>query len=413
MSTRKALLVAAALLPAAPRAAEEPPLFLVRVQVQRVDEGAGVVTAEAGRPDLAGAKVSLREEVAIDLSFQAGATLRPLRSSFSSSYAWKRNVVHTRESRAEREESGAEAGTRLLDWDAVIERTYRPLSCEDLVVHDQVGDGKGARSVETGPAAGTASVRLRLVASWPGKIRLRDASAGLAPFVEDSLPSLDLERTFPYELRYAEARHRAAFETSLPAAEPMPAVDRRWNVEWSLAPIEPHEFGLTARTDAAGPPELVNRIVVGGRNVSRGLRVRRMERWWAVREAPGGPAAYELASDWRAFTDDGARPAPPELFQEPPEEPKAPDRKWLVEFLEMVDGLPELGLLYHTVTIETHAAEPRHRFVASEARPVSSATWCDIRGRSAPGMDAPELASSGPLRVIVEKTYGSSGIAAR
>ena len=411
MKIRMALLMAAGLLPAAPRALEESPIFQVEVHVRRADEGAGVLPAEGTRSDLAGAGVTLHEEISLDLSFRAGASLRPIRDTGASSYAWKRSVLHTRDSQTVREESGAEAGAKLLDWDAVIERTYRPVACEELVVHDRVEEGRSVRSVEADKDAST--VRLHLTASWPGKVRLRDAAAGVAPFVEESLPTLELDRSFPYELRYADARRLVSFASTTPASESLPAAERRWSVTFSVAPLTPFGFGLDARTGLDGAPVLANRVVAGGRDVSRGLAVRRMLRWWRVHEAGGGSTAYERQSDWRVFTDEANRPIPPEILQEPAGTSSGSTARWLVEFLEMVDGLPELGLLYHTVSIESRAEEPRYRLSASEARSISGEAWCDIRHRSSPGMASPEVAARGPLSVLLEKTYASSGLATR
>ncbi len=76
---------------------------------------------------------------------------------------------------------GDESGTRLLDWDATVERSFRPLACEDLWVHDLVGDGRGTRSVDP-----PGSRALRCPGPAPRHLARQGAGrrpGGLAPFV--------------------------------------------------------------------------------------------------------------------------------------------------------------------------------------------------------------------------------------
>ena len=412
MPPSRTLLALWALALAAPALAEEPALFVVKVEAHRVDEGSAVVPPGAPRPELVGTTASLKEEITLELTYQAGPGFQPLKSSASSRYAWRRSLVHATNSSTVREEKGEEAGSELLDWDVTIERDFRPIACEDLIVHDQVGDGRESRSGGSATEA-PSEVRLRFRAAWPGRVRLRDASAGVLPFDSETLPTLELSRPFHYELEGSEAARRVSTLGPSPAAEDVAGATTQTSVELTLAPIAPHEFGLTARVASDGTPALLSRVVVGGRDVTSSLRVRRMERSWVVKREPGGAETYELASDWRAFTNEGGLPIPREQLQEAIEAPGGKDRRWLVEFLEMVEDLPELGLLYHTVAMETRAEGPRFHLLASEGRSISPSAWCEIRGRSSPGMDGPSIASRGPLKVIAEASYGNSGIANR
>ena len=394
-------------------AAEEPALFAVKVQVHQVDEGASVVPPGTPRPELVGTSASFQEEVSLDLSYEAGPGLQPLRSSASTRYAWRRSLVNESDSSPVREEKGEEAGTELLDWDASIERDFRPLACEDLIVHDQMGGSRESRSADSGLGARSPEVRLRFRATWPGKVTLRDISAGVAPFDSETLPSLEVSQSFRYELASSESARQVSLVAPSPAADEVAGATRRTTVELTISPVAPHEFGLVARVAPDGTPALLNRVVVGGRDLSGALRVRRMQRIWAVRSGAGGTASYELASDWRVFSNEAGLPVPPELFQESLGAASGPERSWLVEFLEMVEDVPELGFLYHTVSMETRSQGPRFHFLASEARSVSPSTWCDIRSGSYPGIQAPAVASRGPLRTIAEANYGNYGIANR
>jgi len=400
------------LLPAAALAAEGPSLFHVAVAIERLDEGSGVVADDSTRQELVGARASLRDEVSLTLSFDVSAAMRPVRGTGSSRYAWSRDLVHAIDSSTARAERGAESGNRLLDWDATVERSFRPLACEDLWVHDQVGDGRGSRSVEP-PGSRDSLLRVRLRATWPGKVRVTDSVDQIPPFDTETAPSLDLDRAFPYDLRYASALRKGSFDSSGPAAGLLPPTSSRWTVEMRMTPIDPYEFRLEARVREDGSVGLQSRVVVGGRDVSTGLQVRRLLRAWVAQDSEGSSAPYALAADWRSATDDAWRPVPVPLSFEPVDPGPGRHARWLVEVLEMVEALPELGLLYHQVTVETQEGGPRYHATASEARPVSPETWCEIRGRGRPATDLPALAAGGPSKTLAEADFGSAGIATR
>ena len=405
------LLAVSALLPAI-SLGDEVPLFHVTVDVERVDEGSGVVPDDAARADLAGARASLRDEVALALSFDVSPAMRPLRDSGVSRYTWRRNLSYGAAS-STRVESGNESGG-LLDWDATVERSFPPLACEDLWIHDQVGAGREARSPAPGQGQGPRQpfLRVKLRATWPGKVRVTDDVDGVAAFEVETVPDLEIDRTLPYDLRYAAARKKVSYATALPASDRLPPSSRQWRVELSMAPIEPHSFGLEARPRPDGSVGVRNRIAVGGREVV-GLQVRRLQRVWVASEADGLGPPYSLVADWRAVAEDASRTVPPQLSFEPADPGAGLHRRWLVEVLEMVEGLPELGFLYRQVAVETREKGLRYHAAATEGRAISAETWCAIRARSAPATDLPAVAAGGPLSLLAQSDFGSAGIAAR
>ncbi len=412
MGIARGVLIAVLLSPLAAMAADGAPLFHAKVEVRRIDEGEGPLGEDTTRSELAGSTASLREALELGLSFDVGPRMQPLRRSLSSTYSWKRNLVHTKRATALREETGDESGTRLVDWDVAVERRFRPVACEDVLVRDRVFEGR-ERSRTVAPAAGPSGVHLRLTATWPGKVQLRDRQAGVAPFSSETLPVLDVDMLLPYDLESSSKPSRLAFVSRVPATDAAPESSRSWYVELDLAPVAPHEFSLSAQVQQDGTLALRNRIVVGGRDVAAAYQVRRVERTWEIREEAGLAPEHELASDWRVVTESGARPASQHLFFDPVDPASFTDRRWLVEVLEMVEGLPELGLLYHQLRMETRRVGAHFHVSATEARPVSPATWCEIKRRRAPATDEAPLVGGGPLRVLAESTYDSGGLATR
>ena len=407
------VLVALCVLPSTALAAEAAALFQVQVEVRRVDEGQGAVAEDTSRTELARSTASLREELDLGLSLDVGARMQPLRRTLRPRYSWKRSLVHTLDSATAREESGEESGTRLVDWEVTLERNFQPIACEGVWVRDRVVDAHDrVRTVEPDPGPGSQGVRLRLSATWPGKVRLRDPQEGLAPFEAETLPALDVDVVLPYDPGSPGQRSRLAFVSRSPATELAPAAERTWYVGVDLAPAEPHEFGLSARVQPDGTLALLSRVVVGGRDLAPASQVRRVQRTWAVREEAGRPG-YELVSDWRVVAENGGRPASQHLFFDPVNPSTWPDRRWLVEVLETVEGLPELGLLYHQVWTETRRAGARFHVSATEARAISPSTWCEVKRSGTPATDAPQLVGGGPLKILAESTYDAGGLATR
>lgn len=186
-----------------------------------------------------------------------------------------------------------------------------------------------------------------------------------------------------------------------------PPVEVVEDVEVSLKPIAPHEHGFAASALPDGALLAQNRIVAGGRDLSSAVRVVRFLRTWEVRDRPGRGEAYALARGWSELDGSSDRPASRRIVADavlPPPDVRTPGaRRWLVEFLEMAEGLPELGLAYRQMAVEA-LPDGGYRVSAGEARTVSPAAWCEIRRLATPATELPAVAKDGALRVLAVST---------
>jgi len=420
-------------------ASEDVPVFGVSVTVHRSDRGQGLVSVDADQAGLVRASASLQEDVLLTLSLETGGELGARRPSLNPRYAWTRTFTHQTGAGLLREERGVESGSRLVDWDVQLQRSFRPLSCEDLWIYDREPserelDSRGGVVLSGLPEAGRVAaeaareaklrarqdlrrkafsgLRLRLRATWPGRVKLSDRVSGTPTFEQDTLPTMDLEWTFPYGLA-GGAPQKSSSAADAPGTGLVPPVKRAWEVELSLTPLAPFELGLSATAQPDGSLLFQNRVVAGGRDISRSVRILRLQRTWEERVPPGGPAEYRLLRDWHDAGAAGGRGASERLSLGrlmAPQGSAAPEaRRWISEFLEMVEGLPELGLLYHQVTLETVEEGGRQRVAATEARSISPSAWCAIRGHPAPANALPAVSAGWRPRVIAEGTFDASG----
>jgi hypothetical protein len=401
------------LLLAGPSAAatEEAPVFRITLTVHRGDRGESTLPPDFLRLELAGATSALKEDVLLSVSVDADPELRPSRASLRARYAWTRSLTHDTSAGLAREERGVESGQRLLDWDLELQRSFRPIACEEAWVYDRdaaeraadervavASPGRGGpdrSELESSRAAqlrrrdearrnAFAGLRLRARATWAGRVRLSDRLAGIPPFEQETLPSLEVDRVFAYALE-DPAPHKVSFATETSATGITPPISSQWDVEVSLTPLEPFEHSASAGTGPDGALLLQARVVAGGRDLSPRVSVARLLRLWAVPDLPGTPAPL-LVRDWHEPADrtrsSGWRLPPGDL--PPAAGGPLEDGRWLVEVLERVDGLPELGLLYQQVTLERRVGEARPRVTGSGHGTVSAREWCVLRGGHAP-----------------------------
>jgi hypothetical protein len=416
------------LLPVAP-AAQDVPLFRVAVSVRRADHGRGVLPPRGAHGELAGKIASLEEHFRLSLSYDATGEMRPIRRTAEGGYAWERTLTHASGDAVVREERGSESGTWLLDWDAEVRRSFRPLPCEGLRIYDRSTDereldlaaevpsrgrspadeaaqAERRRALEEIRRSAFSGVRVRLRVAWPGRVEVHGRSRGALPTQEDSLPVLRLDRVFDYDFEDASPRG-TTFVSRAGSAGLAPPVESQWDVKVAVRPLAPHEFGLSARPAPDGALLLESRVVVGGRDASPSVRVLRFARLWAVRERPDEPPVHELVADWRELGSHGNRGASRRIDPDAllPGGPDAPAHgKWISEHLELVDGLPELGLLYHQVAVEKPPDGSGHSLAATEARRVTASAWCEVRRHPAPATELPVVQAGGPLRVVAEAT---------
>jgi hypothetical protein len=436
IARRVALTALLALLPGAGRAAPEAaPVLRLELTFHRAEKGHGRVAEDVNRVELAGSRATLREDVLLSLSLDVAPELRPVPASIQARYAWARELTHDTADAGVRirEEKGVESGTRLLDWDVRLQRSFRPLACENAWVYDReeaerLQDDRSkvvlsslppgeravaeaarharARAREEVRRAAFSGLRVRLRATWPGRITLDDRLSGVPPFEQELVPLIDPEWTLPYDLE-GPALRRATVARRGPAMGVTPPVEVVEDVEVSLKPIAPHEHGFAASALPDGALLAQNRIVAGGRDLSSAVRVVRFLRTWEVRDRPGRAEAHALARGWSELDGSSDRPASRRIVADavlPPADVRTPGaRRWLVEFLEMAEGLPELGLAYRQMAVEA-LPDGGYRVSAGEARTVSPATWCEIRRLATPATELPAVAKDGALRVLAVAT---------
>jgi hypothetical protein len=444
MLARSATLAFLALLPGvAPAAAEDAPVLRLTLTYHRTDKGQGEITEDASRVELAGMKATLREDVLLSLSVDLAPELRPVPASVQARYAWAHELVHDAADARVREEKGVESGTRLLDWDVRVQRSFRPLACENVWVYDRDEaerrqDERGtvvlsslppgaraaaeaariarARAREEVRRSAFSGLRLRLRATWPGRVTLDDRLAGVPPFQQDLVPMIDQEWTLPFDLE-AGAPRRSREARKVPALGATPVLEVDEDVEITLAAIAPHEHGFAASALPDGALLVRNRIVAGGRDVSSAVGILRFARTWEVRERPGRPETHILARGWSELAAEGERSPARRLVADallPSAELRTPGaQRWLVEFLEMPEGLPELGLAYRQMTVEALPDGGGYRLSASEARTVSPAAWCEIRRLAFPATELPAVAKGGAMRVLAVATQAPAPSASR
>jgi hypothetical protein len=440
---RAALTTLLALLPGAGLAApEEAPVLRLELTFHRSEKGQGKIAEDLNRVELAGSRAALREDVLLSLSLDLAPELRPVPASIQARYAWARELTHDAADSRIREEKGVESGTRLLDWDVRIQRSFRPLACDGAWIYDRdeaerLQDDRSkvvlsslppgerstaeaarvarARAREEVRRAAFSGLRVRLRATWPGRILLDDRLSGVPPFEQELVPLIDQEWILPYDLADPGPRRSAAARKA-PAAGSTPPVEVHEDVEISLAPIAPygHDFAASALPDGALLAQ--NRVVAGGRDVSHSVHVARFLRTWEVRERHGRPEAHALARGWSELAGSSDRPASRRIVADallPPADVRTPGaRRWLVEFLEMPEGLPELGLAYRQMAVEALPGGG-YRVSAGEARTVSPAAWCEIRRLPTPATELPAVAKGGPLRVLAVATEAPAPTGAR
>jgi len=436
---RGALLLAAlaapgGLAPGPARAAPpEVPVLHLELTFHRTDKGRGTVPDDATRVDLSGSTATLREDVLLTVSLDLAPELRPVPGTLRSRYAWARELTHDGAEGRLREERGVESGTRLLDLEVRAQRSAPVPGCGGGWVYDRTdaerlqderstvvlsglppaarAAAEGARQARARAAhearrAAFTGLRLHLRATWPGNVTLDDRASGIPPFDQELLPLLDETWTLPYGLDGAAAR-RLATSRKVPRVGSTPELEVLEEVEVSLAPIPPFEHGFDAGVEPGGALVARNRLVAGGRDVSAVLPLVRWARTWEVRARAGRPEAPALVRGWSELPGEAARAAAVPIAADallPPPDLRPPGaRRWLAEFLEMADGLPELGLSYRQVAIE-QLPDGAYRVAASEARTVSPAAWCEIRGLALPATELPAVAKGGALRVLATAT---------
>jgi hypothetical protein len=444
MPARSAALALLALLPGATLAApEEAPVLRLTLTFHRAGKGQGKVPDDVTRTELAGTKAAMRDDVLLSLGVDVTPELRPVPASLQARYAWAHELTHDAADARVREEKGVESGTRFLDWDIRMQRSFRPLACENVWVYDRddaerVQDARStvvlsalppgerataeaarlarARAREEVRRSAFSGLRLHLHATWPGRVTLDDRPSGVPPFEQELVPLVDQEWTVPYELEDRSPR-KSRVQRKVPAIGATPPLEIEEDLEISLAPVAPHGHGFTASALPDGGLLVTNRIVAGGRDVSAGVRVLRFLRTWEVRERPDRPEAHALARGWSELGGDGGLGASRRLVADallPAADLRTPGaRRWLVEFLEMVEGLPELGLSYRQMAVEALPEAGGFRVSAAEARSISPAAWCEIRRLAAPATELPAVARDGAMRVLASATQAPGSPARR